>query len=88
MRRWLAEDADFRAAYDEARAALFQVAMSRVQALLARAVAELAIQQYDADIILRKLDEIEAVQRELCELSADGCREPATAIVLKMGCGV
>ena len=38
LRRWLAEDANFKAQYDAARTAVFQVGMNRVQTLMARAV--------------------------------------------------
>ena len=38
LRRWLAEDEAFQAAYAEARQAAFQAGINRVQALTARAV--------------------------------------------------
>jgi alpha-beta hydrolase superfamily lysophospholipase len=87
LRRWLTEDSEFKAEYEAARYAMFQVGMSRVQALAGRAVetledllgakqypavrlgaartvAEIGMHQYDADTILRKLNKIEATQRE------------------------
>jgi hypothetical protein len=85
LRRWMADDEDFKLELAEARQAAFQAGMSRVQALAAtavdtlatlmaqetdprvrlgaaRTVAELAIDPYDADTILRRLDEIESHQ--------------------------
>ena|ERR1700674_4106661 len=85
--RRLTEDGEFKAEYEAARSAMFQVGMSRVQALAGRAVetledllgakqypavrlgaartvAEIGMHQYDADTILRKLDKIEAAQRQ------------------------
>src|SRR5262249_52969554 len=38
LRRWLAEDADFRVEYDAARIAAFQAGMARIHALTGRAV--------------------------------------------------
>lgn len=38
LRRWLSDDADFKAEYDAARTATFQVGMNRVQALTGRAI--------------------------------------------------
>ena len=38
LRRWLTEDAAFRAEYETARAATFEAGMSRVQSLVGRAV--------------------------------------------------
>jgi alpha-beta hydrolase superfamily lysophospholipase len=90
LRRWLTEDSEFKAEYEAARSAMFQVGMSRIQALAGRAVetledllgakqypavrlgaartvAEIGMHQYDqydADTILRKLDQIEAAQRQ------------------------
>jgi alpha-beta hydrolase superfamily lysophospholipase len=87
LRRWLTDNSEFKAEYEAARTAMFQVGMSRIQALAGRAVetledllgakqypavrlaaartvAELGLHQYDADTILRKLDKIEATQRE------------------------
>jgi hypothetical protein len=86
LRRWLTDDAAFQAAYEAARRATFQAAISRIPALTvkavdtlaalladkeppavrlgaARTVAELGQHQYDAETILKKLDEIEARQR-------------------------
>jgi hypothetical protein len=85
LRRWLAEDA-FKAAYETARRATFQAAISRIPALTVRAVntlddllgktkppavrlgaartvAEIGMHQYDAETILKKLDDLEARQR-------------------------
>lgn len=87
LRRWLLEDAEFKAEYEAARRSVFDQAMGRVHSLTgkavdaleellaatdspnvrlgaARTVAELGIHQRDAETILRKLDEIEAAQRE------------------------
>jgi hypothetical protein len=87
LRRWLTEDGEFKAEYEAARSATFQVGMSRIQALAgrvvetledllgakqypavrlgaARTVAEIGMHQYDADTILRKLEKIEAAQRQ------------------------
>ena len=87
LRRWLANDEAFQAAYAEARQATFEAGMGRIQALTvkavetledlldatqspnvrlgaARTVAEMGIHQHDADTIMRKLDEIEAAQRQ------------------------
>ena len=86
LRRWMSEES-FSHELTEARRAMFEAGMRRVQALTAvaidtlatlmgrgsppavrlgaaRTVAELGIHQHDADTILRKLDEIEAGQRE------------------------
>ena len=38
LRRWLTEDAAFKAEYDATRAAMFKVGMSRIQALTGRCV--------------------------------------------------
>ena len=38
LRRWMTEDATFKADYDAARAAMFQAGMSRIQAMSAKAV--------------------------------------------------
>jgi hypothetical protein len=38
LRRWLTEDSAFRAEYEAARSAMFQVGMSRIQALAGRVV--------------------------------------------------
>jgi hypothetical protein len=38
LRRWLTEDSEFKAEYEAARSAMFQVGMSRIQALAGRAV--------------------------------------------------
>ena len=85
LRRWLTDDAEFRAEYEAARSATFQAGMGRIQALTARAVgtledllnahdhpsvrlgaartvAELAVYQDDAEMIMRKLEAIEAAQ--------------------------
>jgi hypothetical protein len=87
LRRWLTEDSEFKAEYEAARSAMFQVGMSRVQALAGRAVetledllgakqypavrlgaartvAEIGMHRYEADTILRKVDKIEAMQRQ------------------------
>jgi alpha-beta hydrolase superfamily lysophospholipase len=87
LRRWLTEDSEFKAEYEAARSVMFQVGMSRIQALAGRAVetledllgakqypsvrlgaartvAEIGMHQYDADTILRKLDKVEAAQRQ------------------------
>ena len=87
LRRWLTEDSEFKAEFEAARSAMFQVGMSRIQALAGRAVetledllgakqypavrlgaartvAEIGMHQYDADTILRKLDKVEAAQRQ------------------------
>src|ERR1700681_872595 len=87
LRRWLTEDDKFKAEYETVRSAMFQVGMSRIQALAGRAVetledllgakqypavrlgaartvAEIGMHQYDADTILRKLDKVEAAQRQ------------------------
>ena len=87
LRRWMTEDAAFKADYDAARAAMFQAGMSRIQAMSAKAVdtledlldaekypavrlgaartvVEIGLHQRDADEILRRLDQIEAAQRE------------------------
>ena len=87
LRRWLTEDSAFKAEYEAARSAMFQIGMSRIQALAGRAVetledllgakqypavrlgaartvAEIGMHQYDADTILRKLDKVEAAQRQ------------------------
>jgi hypothetical protein len=87
LRRWMAEDASFQRELTEARRALFEAGMARVQALTgeavetlatlmaleapaavrlgaARTVAEIAIHQNDAETILRKLDELESIQRQ------------------------
>jgi hypothetical protein len=86
LRRWLTDDAEFKAQYEEARQATFLASISRIQALAgkaadaledllaakehpsvrlgaARTVTEIGLHQRDADLILRKLDEIEAAQR-------------------------
>jgi hypothetical protein len=42
LRRWLTEDSEFKAEYAAARSAMFQVGMSRIQALAGRAVLALA----------------------------------------------
>lgn len=91
LRRWLAEDEGFQAAYAAARQTVFQVGINRVQALTpraiqaleelvgerkyphvrlaaARTIAELAIRQHDAETIVRRLEEIEARQREYANL--------------------
>jgi hypothetical protein len=87
LRRWVTEDSEFKAEYEAARSAMFQVGMSRIQALAgrvvetledllgakqypavrlgaARTVAEIGMHPYDADTILRKLDKVEAAQRQ------------------------
>ena len=87
LRRWMADDEEFKRALAEARHLTFEAAMNRVQALMgqaidtltklmsprlppavrlgaARTVAELGIHRDDADTIMRKLDEIEAHQRQ------------------------
>lgn len=87
LRRWIANDEGFRRELSEARQAVFETGMSRVQAAAAHAVetlimlmgpkvpptvrlgaaktvAELAIQRHDADTIMRRLDEVEACQRD------------------------
>jgi hypothetical protein len=38
LRRWLTEDSEFKAEYEAARSVMFQVGMSRIQALAGRAV--------------------------------------------------
>lgn len=86
LRRWMVED-EFKRVLAEARGAMFQTGINRVQALTtvaidtlaelmgrqmppnvrlgaARTVAELGIHQNDADTILRKLDEMEANERQ------------------------
>src|SRR3989442_15844603 len=87
LRRWLTEDASFRADYEVARRALYTANMNRIQALqtravetledlmgasvspavrlgAARTVVDIAVHQHDAETILRRLDEIEALQRK------------------------
>jgi hypothetical protein len=87
LRRWMTDDETFQAELTEARRAIFQAGMHRVQALTAaavetlealmrpkvppavrlgaaRTVAELGTHQHDAETIMRKLDEIEAYQRQ------------------------
>jgi hypothetical protein len=86
LRRWMTADDAFRRELAEARTAIYQAGMARVQALTskavetlevlmgatrhpsvrlgaARTVAELAMHQHDAEEIMRKLDDIEALQR-------------------------
>jgi hypothetical protein len=86
LRRWMAEEG-FRNELAEARRALFQAGLHRVQALVgeavdtlasllapevsahvrlgaARTVAELGLQQHDAEVILQRLEQIEALQRQ------------------------
>jgi hypothetical protein len=86
LRRWLADDATFKADYKAARTATYEMGMRRIQVLTGRAietleelldekehpavrlgaartVMEISTHQYDADTILRKLAEIEAVQQ-------------------------
>ena len=85
LRAWLKTDAPFQAAYAEARQAVFDAALGRIEILSATAVAtleglmhdtqppavrfqaarslvELGLHQRDADIILKKLDAMEAQQ--------------------------
>jgi len=84
LRRWL-DESDFQAEYQKARRAVFDVGISRVQALTAKAVdtletllavdapsvqlgaartiTEIGIHERDAEIIVRKLDEIETFMR-------------------------
>ena len=80
LRRWLSEDAAFKAQYGHVRQSTLQAAMSRIHGLTARAVdtleellgeekhpsvrlgaartiAEIGMHQYDAETILKKLDE-------------------------------
>jgi hypothetical protein len=87
LRRWVNEDAPFKAEYEAARHAAFTAGISRVQALTckavdtleelldakkhptvrlgaARTIAEIGLHQHDADTIVKKLDEIEALQRK------------------------
>lgn len=87
LRRWMVEDEAFKHALIEARTALFQAGMHRVQALTseavdtlaalmrrtvppsvrlgaARTVAELGMHQYDAETILKKLDDLERSTRK------------------------
>lgn len=86
LRDWLADDPDFRARYEQARRAVFEQGIGRVQALVgkavdkleallgsevpsvqlgaARSLVELGVHQQDAEVILRKLDEIEARQQQ------------------------
>jgi transposase-like protein len=87
LRRWLTDEPEFATAYDQARQATFTAGMSRVQALVGRAVetledllgatkhpsvrlgaartvAELALHQHDADVMLRRLDDIEHAMQE------------------------
>jgi hypothetical protein len=87
LRRWLTDDDAFKADYEAARTATYHAGMSRIQALMARAVetledllsatehpavrlgaartlTEMGMHQHDADVILRKLDEIEAAQQQ------------------------
>ena len=86
LRRWLTEDAEFKAEYDAARQATFMAGIGRIQALstkavetfedllaekkhpavrlgAARAVTEIGLHQQEAELILRKLDQLEAAQR-------------------------
>ncbi|PYR30037.1 MAG: hypothetical protein DMF90_28565 [Acidobacteria bacterium] len=75
LRRWLTEDPEFQADYAAARKAAFEASMSRMQVLeakdhptvrlgAARTLVEMGMHQHDAETIVRKLDEIEAVQRK------------------------
>jgi hypothetical protein len=87
LRRWMTDDEAFKAELTEARRALFQAGMNRVQALAAEAVetlaalmapdvspavrlgaarmvAEIALQQHDAEVIVQRLEQIEALQRQ------------------------
>lgn len=87
LRRWLASNQSFRAAYEAARRTTYEAGINRVQALTARAVetleellqakkypavrlgaartvTEIGMHQHDAETIMRKLDEIEAAQRQ------------------------
>ena len=87
LRRWISGDEGFKEALAQARTAMFQAGMHRVQALTseaietlavlmgrsapptvrlgaARTVAELGMHQHDAEIILKKLDELEQWTRK------------------------
>ena len=87
LRRWMTEDEAFRQALTEARTALFEAGMHRLQVLTgeaiatlatlmrptapptvrlgaARTVVELGMHQYDADTILKKLDDLERLTRK------------------------
>jgi hypothetical protein len=87
LRRWIAEDSEFRADLEAARRANFQNAMDRIQAgseravltleaLLtarqppsvrlgaARTILELGLHRHDAESIVKRLSEVEAMLRE------------------------
>ena len=87
LRRWLAEDKDFKRELAEAQRVASETGVLRVQGLMskaadtfgelmgpkvppnirltaARIVSELAIHQYEAGTILRRLEELEAYQRD------------------------
>ena len=87
LRRWSTDDDEFKRDLVEARQAIFQAGMNRVQALAgtavntlaalmgpkapasvrlgaARTVLQFSVHQHDGEAILRKLEELEAHQRD------------------------